>query len=95
MILRVAPSGQSVSYLKINFGLRCKHGRHLNSWVSAKNFAISDLRFGGRLRDREGETYKLAGLFSTTGSARGTFRTTWHSARYGSCRSGLVHWKAH
>jgi secreted trypsin-like serine protease len=92
--LRVAASRTTVRSIRLSYRLRCSSGRRPSYTVTAGGFTIADLAFGARLRGRNGETYKLTGRFNTTGRAKGTMKTTWHSARYGRCHAGPIHWKA-
>jgi Trypsin len=92
--LTVASSAKTVSSLALGFRLNCGSGRQRSGTLRARNFAIQNLAFGGKLRTGNGETYELAGRFNTTGTANGTMKTSWQSARYGSCHSGLIHWTA-
>jgi secreted trypsin-like serine protease len=92
--LRVAASRTTVRSIRFSYRLRCSSGRRPSYTVAAGGFAIADLAFGARLRSHNGETFKLTGRFNATGLAKGTMKTTWHSARYGRCHAGPIRWKA-
>ena len=86
-----------------NFGftMRCQRGRHSYNydpldksytWSLNRNYGIG---FAHSLTDNTGTRYKFTGLFTSTGRVSGTLSATWRSARYGFCKTGLVHWSGH
>jgi secreted trypsin-like serine protease len=94
---------QSGVVTDFNFGftLRCTRGRHgytyepldkSYTWSLNRNYGIG---FQHTLTDNIGIHYRVGGLFTSTGRASGTLSATWHSPKYGYCKSGLVRWSAH
>jgi secreted trypsin-like serine protease len=92
--LTVASSATTVSAVTFGFRSRCSRGRHPSSTLRTRRFAIRNLAFGRERRTSGGDTYALVGRFNTTGTASGTLRASWHSARYGRCHSGVIRWNA-
>jgi secreted trypsin-like serine protease len=92
--LSVAPSGKTVRSLELTYRLRCTQARSRSSLITPRNLSIRGLGFGAKRRSRDGETYRFAGRFTTTGAVSGTMKTRWHSRRYGVCQSPLIHWSA-
>ena len=86
--LRVTAARDTIRTVRIGYRLHCRGGRRTMHVATFRRLAISDLRFGRRLR-AGGATYSLTGTFDTTGAVSGTMKTLRHSAGHGSCRSAL------
>jgi secreted trypsin-like serine protease len=93
-IVKVSVVGNTIRQMKFNYGLRCHDHARLVDSVTVTRLPLTQLAFSSQLHTHDGELYRLAGRFTTSGSVKGTMSTTWHSNRYGICRSGLIHWKA-
>jgi secreted trypsin-like serine protease len=92
--LRVTAARDTVRSLSFAYRLRCRHSHRRTGAVTFRHFSISNLTFGGRFQIHNGETYAVTGTFDTAGAVSGTMKTSWHSARYGVCRSGTLHFSA-
>jgi secreted trypsin-like serine protease len=94
----VNPSHTSISNLRFGFTLRCtQHPRLTFTDAPGLVWKLSledGLGFRARFRDRTETQYRLAGTFSSSGTALGTLSVTWRTSRYGKCTSGPVRWSA-
>jgi Trypsin len=96
--LQVNPSGTTISDVRFGFDLRCTRHHSLSDTLTPgltwKLSLRSGMGFNARFTDRTGTDYRLAGKFSSTGTAVGTLTITSQTARYGRCTSGPVRWSA-
>jgi hypothetical protein len=86
--------GDTIHQMKFNYGLRCSQHRPLRYAFTDSGIPLSQLGFAWKLHTRDGQIYKLAGRFTTSGSVKGTMSVNWYSGRYGTCRTGLLQWPA-
>lgn len=100
--MQVAQSRTALSSLSFSFTLRCTRHRRVSYRIAPGHGHVSwrlkqshGLGFDDTFSDATGEQYEVKGSFDSSGSAAGFLTTTWHSRRFGMCRSGLVSWGAH
>jgi hypothetical protein len=87
----------AVRQIMLSYRIGCSkrtHVIHLEGSVTVTQLPVTQLAFATRFHVRDGQLYKIAGMFTTSGRVKGTMSVTWHSARYGSCRTGLISWRA-
>lgn len=96
--VRVNPSRTTISDIRFGFDLRCTRHPALSYTISPrltwKLSGASKTGFTDRFHDRAGTRYRLAGTFSSTGTAAGTLTVNGQTAGNGRCTSGPVRWKA-
>jgi hypothetical protein len=87
----------AVRQIMLNYRIGCsKRSRqiHLVGSVTVTQLPVKQLAFATRFHVRDGQLYKIAGVFTTSGRVKGTMSVTLNSARYGTCRTGLISWTA-
>jgi hypothetical protein len=87
----------AIRQITLNYRMGCsKRTRriHLVGSATATQLPIKQLAFAARFHVRDGQVYKIAGVFTTSGRVKGTMSVSWHSARYGTCRTGVISWTA-
>jgi secreted trypsin-like serine protease len=92
----VAASRVTVSAVRFRYRLRCTRHQPISSKLKQRRarFAIHHLRFSHSFRGHGGERYTLGGRFSAAGRVKGTLTVRLRRPKLGTCRSGLVHWRA-
>ena len=96
--VHVNPSPSTISDIRFGFEMRCTRHPALRYTVTARLMRRlprkSGMGFTARFHDRTGARYRLAGTFSSTGTATGTLTVTSQTASTGRCTSGPVRWTA-
>lgn len=96
---KVTKNGRYVKAVAFSFSVACTRspgrlGYRIKFGRSFRLRTHSGLGFSATTRDRDGWRYRLSWLLTQKGAASGTIDITGHSAKYGSCRSGLLRWTA-
>ena len=84
----------AVRRIAFTYRIGCSTNVHLNGTMASAVLPIKQLAFASNFRIADGQMFKLAGVFTTSGRVKGTLRVTYNSAKYGSCRSGVISWSA-
>jgi hypothetical protein len=96
--VRVNSSRTTISDIRFGFDLLCTRHSALSYTITPRlTWKLSDASktgFTDRFHGRAGTRYRLAGTFSSTGTAAGTLTVSWQTAGDGRCTSGPVRWNA-
>ena len=84
----------AVRRIAFTYRIGCSNNVHLNGTMASAVLPIKQLAFASKFRIADGQMFKLAGVFTTSGRVKGTLSVTYNSAKYGSCRSGVISWTA-
>jgi hypothetical protein len=84
----------AVRRIAFTYRIGCSTNVHLNGTMASAVLPITQLAFASKFRIADGQMFKLAGVFTTSGRVKGTLSVTYNSAKYGSCRSGVISWTA-
>jgi hypothetical protein len=87
-------SRNAVRRIAFTYRIGCPNNVHLNGTMASSVLPIQQLAFASKFRIADGQMFKLAGVFTTSGRVKGTLSVTLNSAKYGSCRSGVISWSA-
>jgi hypothetical protein len=87
-------SRNAVRRIAFTYRIGCSNNVHLNGTMASSVLPITQLAFASKFRIADGQMFKLAGVFTTSGRVKGTLSVTLNSAKYGSCRSGVIRWTA-
>jgi hypothetical protein len=97
--LHVPSSGTTIDHVSFGFGLSCARHSPLSYRITPSDISwplntADGLGFDQVFFDNQGTRYQVKGTFTTTGTVSGTISIFWRTRRYGTCRSGNVHWRA-
>lgn len=84
----------AVRRIAFTYRIGCPNNVHLNGTMASSVLPVTQLAFASKFRIADGQMFKLAGVFTTSGRVKGTLSVTLNSAKYGSCRSGVIRWSA-
>jgi secreted trypsin-like serine protease len=93
-IVKVSVAHDTIDQMTLSYRLRCSQHHPLGYTLTTAQIPVTKLAFVSKAQTRNGQIFKVAGEFTTSGHVKGTMSVIWHSGHYGTCRTGLIHWNA-